>query len=182
MNKPIDNWRIKENERDKISSPIGYEYKVIVRSCERLEKYRKKNDWKYKWDTFIDSSCSECFISGDFHSGDKLYFNLLEKKAIAVRFNQSPSPEIFPKILNAIYKSAIPVALWIRQELQDLNIQAEIDDLLGCSTIELPEKVKDKRLQASSHTDKQTHIGHHISLLWENPYILPPKKFEYTTP
>ncbi|NER99169.1 MAG: hypothetical protein F6J86_35990 [Symploca sp. SIO1B1] len=38
---------------------------------------------------------------------------------------------------------------------------------------ELPEEVKNKRLMAFT-CPPNTHIGHHLSLLWEDPYRLPP--------
>ncbi|MEO1429883.1 MAG: effector-associated domain EAD1-containing protein [Cyanobacteria bacterium J06633_8] len=188
LNQPVDNWTIAadEDEHD-IPSPIGNEYKVIVRSYKRLKKYWNKNDWERKWNTFVKCGCSECFVSDDDCNADEgletqLYYNLLKEHITALKLIKSPSPEVFPKILAAINKSAIPVALWIREELQHLNIRQEIDELLKCSIMKLPEQVKEKRLQASAAVNRQTHIGNHISLLWENPYILPPSPIDYKMP
>ncbi|AFY55457.1 hypothetical protein Riv7116_2976 [Rivularia sp. PCC 7116] len=186
LNQPVDSWTIAadEDEHD-IPSPIGNEYKVIVRSYKRLKKYLNKNDWEQKWQTFVNCACSECFVSDDDCDSDEeldkqLYYILLRENITALKLIKSPSPEVFPKILAAINQSAIPVALWIREELQHLNIREEIDELLKCSIMKLPERVKEKRWQASVAVDK-THIGNHISLLWENPYLIPPQ-IDYTMP
>ncbi|MBV6626582.1 MAG: hypothetical protein KI793_27205 [Rivularia sp. (in: Bacteria)] len=188
LNQPVDSWTISPDEEEHdIPSPIGNEYKVIVRSYKRLKKYWNQNDWERKWNTFVNCACAECFVSDDDCNSDEelekqLYYILLRENITALKLIKSPSPEVFPKILAAINKSAIPVALWIREELQHSNIREEIDELLKCSIMKLPERVKEKRLQASVAIDKQTHIGNHISLLWENPYILPPSPIEYTMP
>ncbi|MDJ0698184.1 effector-associated domain EAD1-containing protein [Mastigocoleus sp. MO_188.B34] len=174
LNQPIDDWKIADEGYP--PSPIGIEYKVIVRSYKRLNEYIYRNDWEYKWNNFKQFPCSKCFVCGDDCCSDKLYSKLLDKGIAVCKLIKPPSQEIF----KFIDRSAIPVALWIREELQNLDTQGEIDKLFESSIIQLPERVKEKRLQAAR--DKRTHVGHHISLLWENPYILPPKEIKYTTP
>lgn len=76
----------------------------------------------------------------------------------------------------------MPVTLWLRNnDFQNINCELELDKLLICKMNELPEKVKQQRLKAFPEANKQEHIGHHLALLWEDPYLLPPQ-IEYTTP
>ena len=173
LNQPIDNWKIPEDEDD-IPSPIGREYNVILRLYKRLIKYKHTTEWKKKWDNLEKSHCSECFVSVDDYNCEELYEKLYQevlKKSIACRLMKPPSG----KILKYINKSAIPAALWIREELEKDYTQTELNQLFEFSMIELPEKIRDKRQDAAGDSDKRSHIGNHISLLWENPYILPPK-------
>jgi vWA-MoxR associated protein C-terminal domain/vWA-MoxR associated protein middle region (VMAP-M) 1/Effector-associated domain 1 len=179
LSEPIDTWEIQVDE-DSFPSPIGSEFKVIVRSYKRLQKYLYKNDWEQNWKNLLQRTCSECFFCGDgYSSGKELYGKLKANKdsALALKLLKS---QLSPEIFTAIHQSAIPVALWVREELQNIDVDCEIDKLLGNSIIELPERVQKKRSEGFSQ-DKQSHIGHHISLLWENPYVLPPS-IEYTTP
>ncbi len=178
LNEPIDTWIIQQEE--KLPIPIGSLYKVIVRSSRRLSKeYPHRNIWVQKWKTLkelTENACSECCTSGDCHSWQELFSRLNQESAIALKLLKPPSKEFF-QVMN---QTAIPVALWIRQELQNSHHQVELDELLTCSITELPEQVKRKRLDDFPY-DYEQRIGHHLSLLWENPHILPPQ-IEYTTP
>lgn len=146
------------------------------RSSKRLAQYLYKNDWMHKWEFIQQQNCRECFVPADSYSWQELYSKLNQNSVYALKLINSPSPEIF----QVISKTAVPVALWIRQELENLDIQAELKGLLKCSIPELPQRVREKR-NDSFGKDKQSHIGHHISLLWENPNVLPPQ-IEYTLP
>ncbi|MBW4596634.1 MAG: hypothetical protein KME46_27985 [Brasilonema angustatum HA4187-MV1] len=178
LNEPIDTWRIEQEEE--LPIPIGSLYKVIVRSSRRLEKkYPNRHLWVQKWKTLkelTENTCSVCCTSGDRYSWEKLLYKLNLDCAVALKLMKPPSKEIF-KVMN---QTAIPIALWLRQELENLNHRLELDELLTCSITELPEQVKRKRLCDFPEKSEQ-RIGHHLSLLWENPYILPPQ-IEYTTP
>jgi hypothetical protein len=62
-------------------------------------------------------------------------------------------------------------------ETQDENL---IDFLEYC-ILELPESVRKKRLDAPQ--DKDDHIGHHLSLVWEDPERLTPDaEYFYSLP
>ena len=58
---------------------------------------------------------------------------------------------------------------------------AELDALLECATARLPKSVTQKRAEALDIVDREIHIGHHLALLWEDPFLLP-TQIEYTTP
>lgn len=178
LNEPIDTWIIQQEEELPIS--IGSLYKVILRSSRRLRKeYPHRNVWVQKWKTLkelTENACSKCCTSGDCHSWKELFSILNQETAIALKLLKPPSNNFF-KVMN---QTAIPVALWLRQELQNSHHQVELDELLICSITELPERVKRKRSDDFPY-DYEQRIGHHLSLLWENPHILPPQ-IEYTTP
>ena len=69
---------------------------------------------------------------------------------------------------------AVPVALWLRCEVSpnDNEHNGQFDKLLGCSIDQLIETVARNRIEALADT-KNSQIGYHISLLWEDPYRLP---------
>ncbi|MGI2908755.1 effector-associated domain EAD1-containing protein [Tolypothrix sp. VBCCA 56010] len=177
LSEPIDTWIIQQEE---LPISIGSLYKVIVRSSRRLRKdYPYRNIWVQKWKTLknlTENAYSKCCTSSECHSWQELFSRLNQDGTIALKLMKPPSND-FLKVMN---QTAIPVALWIRQELQNLNFLVELDQLLQCLITELPERVKQKRLDDFPDKSKQS-IGHHLSLLWENPYILPPQ-IEYTTP
>jgi hypothetical protein len=177
LNEPIDSWEIQEE--DELPIPIGSSYTVIIRSSNRLRKYRYRNIWVQKWKTLkemTETTCSQYFISGEYNSWKELYSRLNHDNALALKLIRPPSKEFF-KVIN---QTAIPVAFWLRQELKSSDFHCEVNELLKCSIKELPERVKQKRLDDFPY-DSEQRLGHHLSLLWENPYLLPPQ-IEYTTP
>lgn len=178
LNEAIDTWEI-QNEDFPVS--IGSLYKVIVRSSNRLNKYRFRNVWVQKWNTLISltqDNCFQYFISGDFPSGAELFSKINQDDVVALTLIKAVPTEEYFKAINT---TALPLALWFRQELNVPNFEAEIKELLKCLITEIPERVRQRRSSDFS-CDYEQRIGHHLSLLWENPYIVPPSKREYTTP
>ncbi|AOW99095.1 hypothetical protein BJP34_06205 [Moorena producens PAL-8-15-08-1] len=172
--------RIEIQDYDDLPIPIGSEYCVIFRSVKRLKKYRYQGKWLNKWTQIQDNCKTIClsnFAFSNFEYWQELYTDLEERKAIAVKLHQPPCEQI----LKVIDRTAIPVTLWLRKNnFTTINCQQALEQLLKCQINELPEKVKQQRLQAFPKGNKQEHIGHHLALLWEDPYLLPPQ-IDYTT-
>ncbi|MBD2491682.1 effector-associated domain EAD1-containing protein [Aulosira sp. FACHB-615] len=178
LNEAIDTWKI-QNEDFPVS--MGSLYKVILRSSNRLNKYRFRNVWVQKWNTLISltqDNCFQCFISGEFSSSAELFSKINQDDVVALTLIKAVPTEDYFKAINT---TALPLALWFRQELNVPNFENEIKELLKCLITEIPERVRQRRSSDFS-CDYEQRIGHHLSLLWENPYIVPPSKKEYTTP
>ncbi len=173
--------RLEIQDDDDLPIPIGSEYCVIFRSVKRLKKYRHREKWVRKWKTikdYCETMCSHKFTSSNLGDWEELYSHLEQIDALALKLNQPP----YRDILKVIDRTAIPITLWLRKsDFKQINFQGELDKLLDCQINDLPEKVKQQRLQAFPQTNKQEHIGHHLALLWEDPYLLPPH-IEYITP
>ncbi|NEQ87398.1 MAG: hypothetical protein F6K26_47485, partial [Moorea sp. SIO2I5] len=97
-----------------------------------------------------------------------------------------PSITPYNDIFGVIEGRAVSVALWLRKNyLKSINYQDEFEQLLKCKINELPKNVIEKRSEAFSNAkNKKEHIGHHIALLWEDPYLLPTQIIDdiiYTT-
>lgn len=175
FNHQVDQWLIEES----LGLPIGVEYRVVVRSEERLSLpyLRKRKEWEKKWlqlKELSSLSCTNLFVSGDCHWRE-LYARLTDKNnenilgcQIAVVANQPDQTNIF----NAILQSAAPVAVWLRQNL-DINCQNALNQVLNCQIAELPDAVQSCRTEAFKCSD-EPHIGAHLALLWEDPHRLPP--------
>ncbi|NET65443.1 MAG: hypothetical protein F6K63_14065 [Moorea sp. SIO1G6] len=175
-----------------LTLPICKEYKVVIRSVKRFERFRKYPKDYYrktcitKWKIIKYSSENKCHqefvdVSKFDFNWEKLHAYLkpekMTKKAIALKLYNPPCDNI----LKVIDTTAIPVALWLRKnDFTTINCQDELDKLLNCKINELPEKVQEQRLKAPNEDNGQEHIGHHLALLWEDPYLLPPQ-IDYTT-
>ncbi|MBR8839319.1 MAG: hypothetical protein DSM106950_36290 [Stigonema ocellatum SAG 48.90 = DSM 106950] len=172
LNEPIDSWKI-----EKI--PLGIQYHVVIRSCGRLKGYLFRNIWIQKWQALqhrMDSLDEKNLIFGD---GDwKSLLNKLDQpKVVGVKLLKPPSKDI----INVLEKTATPVAIWFRKSLKEINLQEQFETLVKGGMGALPKIIKEKRSEAFS-IDKEQHIGHHISLLWEDPYLLPIETSQFKMP
>ncbi|NEO73342.1 hypothetical protein [Moorena sp. SIO3H5] len=179
LNRDIDACRIDDGWGYLV--PIGCEYPVLVRSWERLLPIygRHRGLWQEKWHFLQQLPGAACngFVSGDDQDLNRLFFQLSQQNVIGLKLLKAPPTIGKGSVFAVILKAAIPVALWLRQNLS-LNCQEQVDGLLCCCIHELPEAVKNKRLDAFQYPP-DTHIGHHLSLLWEDPYRVPPS-IEYS--
>lgn len=163
---------------------IGKKYKVVVRANERLQRnYPYKGIWFDKWQKLkqvYNLQCKQGLVSGN-HCQEVIRKKL--DKANGIILINIPKSTSIETIFSYILITATPIALWLRKELENQNVtqQSAINSLLDCCIQELPDRVKEQRLDApESHND---HIGHHISLVWEDPERLTPDAgYFYSTP
>lgn len=175
LNQDIDCWEIEDS--DNLFVPIGFEYQVVVRSYERLlpRYYRHLPVWKQKWDNlkqFGDTVCADLFVSGD-KDWRELMVQLESESVFGVMLTKAPdlgkgSP------ISVIQRTATPIAVWTRSDLENIDSQEQIKELLQCLVNTLRLAVQEKRKNAFV-LPRDRDLGHHLSLLWEDPYRLPPK-------
>jgi hypothetical protein len=179
LNYAADSWQL-ESDLDLGLSPasIGQDYRVVVRSNERLTASygRHKAFWQEKWEELqrlanLSTCCGFWLDDGDLGN---LRSQLRSSEIIGLKMTKAPEKIGKGSIFAVILETAIPVALWLRQNLPERDCQTEIDQILDCCIHNLPETVKNKRVEAFREPP-DTHIGHHLSLLWEDPYRLPPQ-------
>ena len=169
LNYPVEKWIITENN---VPYPLGKKYRVIVRDYNRLSpNYVKyQGTWISNWNKIDQHQvCEKIFKTyKENHDRDNLLELLDDAIGIIITaFSDEEYKEIFAYFLN----SATPIGICYRQN----NQFTQLSDCLNCSVVELPEKVKNQRLK--SRPQDPNHIGHHISLILENPNIKPQKLY-----
>ncbi|BBC26647.1 hypothetical protein [Pseudanabaena sp. ABRG5-3] len=164
-------------------NPLGIQYKVVVRSYERLENtYLLHNfqQWKNNWNRadinfkLIPSLDSfEPFTTVNSCNWKKLAMDLKAKLGIKITC-VPPEPER-KNIFKAILKSAIPIAVWMRKDIRECDRESKLDCLLTSGNLEtLPEYIRKEREEAYICDDPEEHFGNHLVLLWEDPNRLTP--------
>ena len=85
-------------------------------------------------------------------------------------------------LFRAILQAAIPIAIWIRNDISQIDQVTEIDQVLTFKPLRyLGESIKKIRADADAQTED--HLGFHLALLWENPHRLTPNiMFELRPP
>ena len=180
MNYGIDSWENWQGyeEDNEYTTTIGDEYEVLLRCSERLRGNSPLIiNWREKGD-ILDSKllqpAEDIFILGNSSNPKSLFKKLkFDEQAIAVKITtvfQQKEPGTL------LWKTGLPLALWIRKQLPQIQNQSVLDEVLNCSLKELPSKVRRKRLDAYDHESPENHVGRHLCLLWDDPSILPPEQ------
>ncbi|MEA5597384.1 trypsin-like peptidase domain-containing protein [Rivularia sp. UHCC 0363] len=181
LSHPVDTW---ETEMYDTLQPIGHEHKVIVRSIERVDRtyIPCRRNWKQKWET-LQQATGQQLLQGtvavdDCKDSNELLIKLQLPTTKVFQLTQLPANITFEKAFGALLRAGIPVGLWLRRNLTQCNGRSELDRILECCVIELlEEQVRQER--SNSYTcDPDAHIGHHLSLLREDPNRLP-EIFQY---
>jgi hypothetical protein len=182
MNHAVDwwqNWQESEEESNDYTTTIGEDYEVLLRCSERL---RGKSPVVIKWRDkakMLKSKLTEpaepIFVLGNSNNPKSLWKQLKQdERAIAVKITavfQQKEPGTL------LWQAAVPLALWIRQQLPQIENQSVLDELLkNCRLEALPTQVKSKRLDAIGYEPPENHVGRHLCLLWDDPNLLPPEQ------
>ncbi|MEM7772678.1 MAG: hypothetical protein AAF327_19480 [Cyanobacteria bacterium P01_A01_bin.37] len=178
----VDQWAIDDGIA-LFPEPIGCKYYVSIRSSERLLKTYGKylSAWNEKWASLKaleDAILIHNVRSGDVDDLKKLTQELFQADVVGLKVAGGLEKPEKRSIFRVILQAALPIAVWVRQQLSGVNCTTEIDNLLECCAKELSIQVKEKRKEAQDQST-DSHIGHHLSVLIENPNLVPPKmKYE----
>lgn len=187
LGKEVDFWEIpRPSNRKRL--PIGTKYKVILRSLERLDLYyidSMLNDWYDNWDRFKhkldEHPCTDDFEHLDdiynCPSDDEYWNNFTDKliQKLGLKLTCEVSINEHQELFDSMINAAIPIAIWTRKKLTQINPTAQIDSFLMNNCLRtLPDCVKEQRKNAYLKGNRDNHIGYHLALLWEDPYRLTP--------
>ena len=178
INHDVDCWKSELDEQD--DERIGEVYQVFIRCSERLRgRHQRVLRWEEKGRKFkskLDGFANEIFFDANSCECQKLESYIKKEDVIAVTISNVFQQEELGKL---IWKSSIPIALWIRQNLTDINNENELKQLIGDSPEkqqqirlrDIPEEVKQKRLDYIGSTP--SHIGRSLCLFWDDPDLRP---------
>lgn len=173
----VDTWEI----RDTVL--LGTEYRVIVRSQERLEiNYltHRWNDWQDNWER-VQRILQSVPNHDDFEHVSEMHdcnwkrLSKYLKKKLGLKLTCGLVNENKKHLFDSILSSASPIAIWPRVDLPHLDQVAEINQLISSGPLsELILAVRQKREEADFDDNPDLHIGSHLAVLWEDPDRLTP--------
>ncbi len=163
---------------------LGHDHVVVIRCANRYDRnYRKGPSWMQLWkrhQSLLQESAQNVFVSGHDDDLDQL-MDILDaaaqptSKTVGLYVSQAPlnTEDLCYELLD----SGLPLALWPRRNLAEICHETELSNLLAACCLErLPATVQGKRHETRKPKNApDCHIGHHLSLLWDDPYLVPPK-------
>jgi vWA-MoxR associated protein C-terminal domain len=181
----VDRWMISDDFGE-IS--IGTRYRTIVRASERLEhRYliQRWSNWSNNWDRitksgYLNPNCDDFETLDRFTDCNwKRVVNNLSRK-LGLKLTCGLESEHKLDLFRAILNAATPIAIWVRCDLPDLDLAAELDALITDSHLfGLSAAVMRKRQQADEEERSEQHLGAHLAMLWEDPGRLTPDAMEW---
>jgi hypothetical protein len=148
---------------------LGNQYPLVVRmdvsQSPTIPQYY--NRWRNKWKSLERKAQATVQTTAVRSDSRKLpmLFKQLKKAEIGILENlDSDRIDAVFQFLSA--KVALPVALWVRKD----DLYSDIDRILDCTVMDLPERVLEER-QASIGDEEKTSLGYHLGLIWDDPEI-----------
>ena len=164
---PYDCWRYEflgdlEQLRQSYSLHLRWEQRWKL-----SDEYNFHNEWSRKWDQLKTQPLTAQEWVDDFkqliRQKDTIWLNGCQQKVA--------------QHLSFFLRHGIPIIIWSRCSAAHPNHHQEINTLVGnCSCgLDILEKVKQRRQYAPTDIELNSqNLGHHLSLLWEDPYRPPP--------
>lgn len=179
INEAIDCWKLDDGYGR--PNALGRQYRIVLRCTERVSRsYRQEPLWKKRWrkhQALLEEIACNVFMPGNDSDLDRLYDDLDEaaETIVGLKVTQTPIHVGADSLFGVLLQLGIPLAVWGRCPLTNLTHEDELNRVLkACSLKNLPDTVKGERC-AARRIAKDAHIGHHLSLLWDDPYLVPPK-------
>lgn len=183
MHLGIDVWPL-NSETGKRQKYLGHDHVVVIRCANRYDgNYSKGPDWMKLWNRYqnlLQEPAQAVFVSGHDNDLDELIETLEEavksdSNAVGLQVEQKPSN--VEDLCYELLESGLPLAIWPRDNLADSSHTVQLSELLAACCLEkLPDTVKAKRAETRKPKNlPASHIGHHLSLLWDDPKLTPPK-------
>jgi hypothetical protein len=182
-NVPVENWPRanpfggKAPDAD-FAPPFGMEYKVVIRSLERMEALQLHRVWNERWDVLArgaEGRVHRC-ENGDGSQKHLLYAKLKRDPAIVLMaLGSSPEDPVGRNELMLGLQAGLPVLLWAHQgPLSDRDHAAanRVADSGGWDA--LLDQVTRLRFSPGTRDDgREGPIGSRIAVLWDDPSRLP---------
>lgn len=161
LNHDIEGWTTEEDE-----PPIGYDYRVVIRSLDRLERKKwLRRCCRYWCGDMLKNPAENC--AAPIHNIEENWCASLNSGLILCIFEFPPEQGFLVKII----QRGAPIALWPRKKNPRENFQGY---LLNRKLEEVPELLRLNRRNIW-HESKKKHLGY-ISLLWDDPDRQPPER------
>jgi vWA-MoxR associated protein C-terminal domain len=181
----VDQWKIDDLYAE---IPVGTRYRTIVRSSDRLDhRYliQRWSVWCGNWKRIakagnLTPNCDDFETLDRFTDCNwKRVINNLSQK-LGLKLTCGLESEHKLDLFRAILNAATPIAIWVRCDLPDLDLAAELDALITDRHLfGLSAAVMRKRQQADEEERSEQHLGAHLAMLWEDPGRLTPDAMEW---
>jgi|GEM_PF-2509847 len=163
--------------------PVGVQYRVVLRMTERIEKNLaiRRGQWQAKWSDLLVAVERGQTAGETLTPGQNQNFKTIAAKADCLGMHLVAGLADKERQNRFVYLAygAAPVALWLRRPVPKTRYRQHFNRLLTQPIGEIASTVREERRKAYEKfpklKDRDRHFGHHLALIWENPYLVPPE-------
>ncbi len=157
--------------RNQRGAILGNEYPFVIRTnpnTHPIDPWDRKT-WEQKWERIMnDLENRSVDVLQPIDCSQPEVFLIDEVKTVHAAMLQecSSAGDLFDLIVG---ETVLPIALWSR----DSQFQGQLPDILDCIVGTLHDRVRQER-HTAFRSPSEKLLGHHLSLVWEDPKIVPP--------
>lgn len=181
VNYPFDKWH------DKDEDVIGHDYPVVMRLSDRLKPHRASPLWHRKgrqYNRVLQEPNSHQFFDhmGNTESVKAKSFRLTREEEaqnlLGLQLLESREGGT-DTLVSVLMKTGLPFAIWHRGSTPSHIAIDEIQHLLQrCCLQRLPITVQGVRCEAIQRDREPYQIRESVSVLWDDPFLVPPDVWE----
>jgi transcriptional regulator with XRE-family HTH domain len=171
LNLPVDQWP--GSLEGEPPQPLGLRNQVVVRSLDRLRRPHWRRNWRLRWElldqreSLADNQLVLWSAARRPEEQRRLDAELAMSDHVVMVLPHQPAMSDTDEVLIGL-RAGLPVMLWLRDLRFTDSFEAEIGPMLTAGR-DLPEAARLLRGKAFSATDPDTHVGSHVTLLWDDP-------------
>lgn len=163
---------------------LGHQHRVMVCCADRLEGPYPGPTWRRMWDRHqacLEQQANETFVSisdQDLDTAIEIIEDAIDADTVVgLKLTTPPCSPAAEELFEELLSAGLPLAVWGRCDEANISIPQELDTILQvCTLSQLPHIVHRKRRESRRRANTpDRHIGHHLSLLRDNPTLIPPK-------
>ncbi|MGF1569411.1 MAG: hypothetical protein ACFCVD_15305 [Nodosilinea sp.] len=182
MHLAVDQWPVDTNRQPPVR--LGHNHTVVVRCADRYAaSYRRGPTWRRLWkrhEECCTNTADSCFVSwlGNWDDlVDILNTATDAEDILGLKCIAAPDLAELETVVDEFLESGLPLAIWGRCNLPTILNEKELDTILQAATLgDLPRQVYQKRRESRNwRNTPDSHIGHHLFLLRDDPTLVPPK-------
>lgn len=195
MNQPIECWELEIGGYEGSLVPAS-SFPLVIRSYDRItDAYQEElgEQWRSRWNRLKVNGSNQATAHLKAVPAKirvpQLNAAYEQVGTVGIKLSEVPQQVNEKSLIGAILGTATPVAVWLRRSPsvvesdstsdEGLNqVLSVLDELLTCCLGKIPLDaltVRAHAIESSIEPDEANFmVGHHLSLLWENPHLLPP--------
>jgi hypothetical protein len=172
LNLPVQRWRKELGSGQPV--PLRYDYRITIRSLERMRTKHWHRSWNVRWDSMLeDPSADRLHYSGSVNLEEHPIDAVLsDHRWVGLVMTTTPAPQpepgAVPDELTAALRSGLPVIFW-HPSVGPEELHQLIDWVLGGEDgfLDLPER----RKMANSATTAPFNdsLVRDLVVMWDNP-------------
>ena len=157
---------------DPFDQPSCFYHNVAIRLNRSGLNLDKISHWKRKGESLKQAEIKTIFKETEYVDSKSLYKELYPEEVLGTNLINIISKDELKNIMLVFLHAGIPLAIWKRKKIEN-NAQKTVgDDWFREDCLnDLFQRIKKCRQEGA---DNESHIGHYLSLLWDDPRILTP--------